>query len=140
MSRSGGARLARERKRLEEDRRSDSVTEHVARCLHRLREERGLGEAELAAKIGLSHAVLQSYETGLRPIGAGTLFELATALETPIAAFFDGLPAAARSGESDELAASDDDLIDLLLRIKDPVLLMRLTAFVRYLARNPKPR
>ena len=140
MSRSSNARVAPGRKRREPDPHSDTVREHVARCLRSLREKRGWAAAELAAKTGLSPAVLHSYESGLRPIGAGTLYELAAALETPIADFFDGLPPTAPSGEAKELLDSGEDLVELLLRIKDPVLLLRLSAFVRHLARDPNAR
>jgi transcriptional regulator with XRE-family HTH domain len=116
-----------------------TVREHVARRLRRLREKRGLGEAELAKKLGLSPAVLHSYETGVRPIGAGSLFELASALDAPIASFFDDLPATARSGESADAEPTERELIELLSRIKDPALLTRLIALVRYLGIHPNP-
>jgi transcriptional regulator with XRE-family HTH domain len=113
-----------------------TVREHVAGRLRLLREKRGLSEASLAKKLGLSPAVLNSYESGLRPMGAGTLFELATALDTPVGAFFENLPPTARSGDNDEDA--EGDLVELLLRIKDPALLTRLADLVRHLATHQK--
>ncbi|MFN7166780.1 MAG: helix-turn-helix domain-containing protein [Pannonibacter sp.] len=76
----------------------------VGENLRRLRIQRSLTLAQLAAEVGLSHQQLQKYETGSNRLSAGTLFAIAEALDVPIERLFradeaapadTGVPAAA---------------------------------------------
>ena len=60
----------------------------------RLRERRvalGLTGPQLAELIGVSYQQAHKYERGTNRISAGRLFEIAEALHTPLAYFYEGL-------------------------------------------------
>ncbi|MFC4352772.1 helix-turn-helix domain-containing protein [Fodinicurvata halophila] len=61
---------------------------------HRLRERRvalGLSQSELADKLGVSFQQVQKYESGANRISGSRLWDISTALETPVSYFFEGL-------------------------------------------------
>jgi len=62
--------------------------------------QRGLSQAELGRRIGLTFQQIQKYEKGANRVGAGRLTQLADALEVSISSLFDGRPAAARGSET----------------------------------------
>ncbi len=78
MSGTGGAR----------PRSPTDIDRLVGENLRRLRVQRGLTLAQLAAEVGLSHQQLQKYETGSNRLSAGTLCIVAAALDVPIEQLF----------------------------------------------------
>ena len=96
------------------------------------REASGFGLEQVAAHTGLSPAVLNSSETGIRPIGAATLFLLAGFLKRPVGAFFSDPPAIPTAATDDEVTR---EFLDAMLRLRDPRLRARIAALVRHLAR-----
>ena len=52
----------------------------------------GLSQKDLAKICGVTFQQIQKYETAGNRISASRLFELSTALETPVSFFFQGLP------------------------------------------------
>lgn len=62
---------------------------NVGRCLRRLRSQRGLSMRALAGQSGLNINTLSLIENGKTSPSIATLQMLASALETPITAFFD---------------------------------------------------
>jgi transcriptional regulator with XRE-family HTH domain len=63
----------------------------------------GMTQDALARQVGLTFQQIQKYERGQNRIGAGRLYQLATALDVPISFFFDDLPP--EPGESAALSA-----------------------------------
>lgn len=60
----------------------------------RVRERRvmlGVSQQQLAEAIGVTYQQAQKYEKGINRISAGQLYEIAGALNTPIAHFYEGL-------------------------------------------------
>src|ERR1700746_651813 len=55
---------------------------------------RGLSQAQLASRLGVTFQQLQKYEVGANRIGTGRLVKVAAALGVPIAALFEGTNAA----------------------------------------------
>jgi transcriptional regulator with XRE-family HTH domain len=51
---------------------------------------KGLSQAQLANRVGVTFQQIQKYEVGANRIGTGRLVKLAAILEIPIAALFDG--------------------------------------------------
>ncbi len=63
---------------------------YVGRRLRSLRLAAGMGQAELAAVVGVTFQQIQKYETAANRISASKLYEIANALGTDIGAFFEG--------------------------------------------------
>jgi transcriptional regulator with XRE-family HTH domain len=72
---------------------------HLGRRLRRRRRLLGLTQQQLALAVGIRFQQIQKYECGANRISAARLWQLAEALETPVAYFYDGLAEAAAQKE-----------------------------------------
>jgi len=70
---------------------ADDIDLHLGRRLRRRRRLLGLTQQQLAVQVGIRFQQIQKYECGANRISAARLWQLAEALETPIAYFYDGL-------------------------------------------------
>ena len=77
------------------------VDRHVGERVRLIRKQRGVTQVRLANAMGLSFQQVQKYETGANRISASMLMAIAQTLETPITAFFEGLPLPADTVPSD---------------------------------------
>ena len=68
---------------------ADDIDLHLGRRLRRRRRLLGLTQQQLAVQVGIRFQ--QKYECGANRISAARLWQLAEALETPVAYFYDGL-------------------------------------------------
>jgi transcriptional regulator with XRE-family HTH domain len=75
-------------------RRPSPVDVAVGRNVRIWRMARGLSQAQLANRLGVTFQQVQKYEVGANRIGTGRLVRLAAILGIPIAALFDGADAA----------------------------------------------
>jgi transcriptional regulator with XRE-family HTH domain len=66
----------------------------VGRNLRLWRMARGLSQAQLAQRLGVTFQQLQKYEVGANRIGTGRLVKVAAVLRVPITALFEGTDAA----------------------------------------------
>ena len=64
---------------------------HLGRRLRRRRRLLGLTQQQLAVQVGIRFQQIQKYECGANRISAARLWQLAEALETPVAYFYDVL-------------------------------------------------
>ena len=62
--------------------------DHVGKTVRRLREERGLNQAQLAVKVGTGPSAISQIENGRRSPNSETLVKLARALGVEVAALF----------------------------------------------------
>jgi transcriptional regulator with XRE-family HTH domain len=62
----------------------------VGRNVRIWRMARGMSQAQLASRLGVTFQQLQKYEVGLNRIGTGRLAKVAAVLRIPIATLFDG--------------------------------------------------
>ena len=69
-----------------------SIDEHIGQRVQLRRVMMGMSQKDLADKCGVSFQQVQKYETAGNRIPASHLFELSTALDTPVSFFFAGLP------------------------------------------------
>ena len=90
-----------------ERRGSASLDRHVGARLRLRRRVRGLSEAELGEAVELSALQIQKFENGVSRVSATKLFEMAGALKTPIAYFFEGGPALTSEGEGEAADKAD---------------------------------
>jgi transcriptional regulator with XRE-family HTH domain len=70
--------------------RPSSIDIAVGGNVHIWRMAKGLSQAQLANRVGVTFQQIQKYEVGANRIGTGRLVKLAAILEIPIAALFDG--------------------------------------------------
>jgi transcriptional regulator with XRE-family HTH domain len=88
---------------------------HLGRRLRRRRRLLGLTQQQLALAVGIRFQQIQKYECGANRISAARLWQLAEALETPVAYFYDGLAeAAAREEERAGEMFSRKETLDLI--------------------------
>ena len=69
-----------------------AVDEHIGLRVQLRRVMMGLSQKDLAKICGVTFQQIQKYESAGNRISASRLFELSSALETPISFFFSGLP------------------------------------------------
>ena len=69
----------------------NAVDIHVGNRVRQRRTLMGLSQERLASALDLTFQQVQKYERGANRIGAGRLFQLARALEVPVAYFFEDL-------------------------------------------------
>ena len=69
-----------------------SVDEHIGQRVQLRRVMMGMSQQDLARECGISFQQIQKYETAGNRIPASRLFDLSTALNTPVSFFFMGLP------------------------------------------------
>jgi transcriptional regulator with XRE-family HTH domain len=74
------------------------VDVEVGRRIRVHRMNAGLSQTELGDQIGVTFQQVQKYEKGANRVGASRLTQIATALNVPIPAFFEGANKAAREG------------------------------------------
>ena len=74
--------------------RPSSIDIAVGRNVRIWRMAKGLSQAQLAHRLGVTFQQVQKYEVGSNRIGTGRLVKLAAILGVPIAALFDGTEAA----------------------------------------------
>ena len=90
-----------------------SVDEHIGQRIQLRRVMLGLSQKDLADVCGISFQQIQKYETAGNRISASRLFEISTAMETPVSFFFLGLPGntpeETRSGRRWQVADPDSD-------------------------------
>ena len=67
-------------------------------------------QQQLGDAVGIKFQQIQKYETGMNRVSASRLYEIAQALDVPIAFFFDAVPDAAN--ENSEGAAANEADID----------------------------
>src|SRR5580658_2657112 len=95
-----------------ENRSPNPVDLHVGARIRMRRRMNGVSLERLADALGLTFQQVQKYERGANRVSASKLYEIAAALKTPVAYFFDGL--ASTSGEApegEEARASDEHTV-----------------------------
>jgi transcriptional regulator with XRE-family HTH domain len=78
-------------KELEPDRSPNPVDRHVGLRIRLRRKELGVSQERLADSIGLTFQQVQKYERAANRVSASKLWEMARALKTSIAYFYEGL-------------------------------------------------
>jgi transcriptional regulator with XRE-family HTH domain len=74
-----------------DERSPNPVDLHVGGRVRMRRRLRGVSQEKLADSLGLTFQQVQKYERGANRISASKLYEIAAALQTPVAYFFEGL-------------------------------------------------
>lgn len=69
-----------------------AIDEHIGQRMQLRRVMMGMSQKDLAKICGVTFQQIQKYESAGNRISASRLFELSSALETPVSFFFSGLP------------------------------------------------
>ena len=69
----------------------DPIDRHVGARVKARRTGLGISQADLGKALGVTFQQVQKYENGANRIGASNLFRIATALNTQVGYFFEGL-------------------------------------------------
>lgn len=85
------------------------VDVHVGKRIRQRRWLTGMTQQKLAELVGIKFQQIQKYETGANRVSASRLWDIAEALEVPVAFFFEGLRA-----EGEEAPPSDGLPADLM--------------------------
>ncbi|HKP77513.1 MAG TPA: helix-turn-helix transcriptional regulator [Phenylobacterium sp.] len=116
------------------------VDRHVGLRIRMRRKELGVSQERLADALGITFQQVQKYERGANRVSASKLWEIAAALKTPVAYFYDGL------GDRDALAAERDAAQEFMLssegielmtafpRIAEPAIRRKIVELVRVVA------
>ena len=75
-------------------RKSTSVDVHIGGRIRARRKALGVSQERLATSLGIAFQQLQKYEHGANRVSASKLYDVARALDVPIAYFFEGLAVA----------------------------------------------
>jgi len=78
------------------------IDAHVGLRLRQRRMAMGMKQADLANAVGLTFQQIQKYESGSNQIVSSRLYELGVALDVPVAFFFEGLTASAKTDVNPE--------------------------------------
>ena len=78
-------------KLVEIDRAPNPIDRHVGLRIRMRRKELGISQERLADSIGLTFQQVQKYERAAKRVSASKLWEMARALNTSIAYFYEGL-------------------------------------------------
>ena len=123
------------------------IDRHVGLRLRMRRKELGISQERLAESIGLTFQQVQKYERATNRVSASKLWEMARALKTSVAYFYEGL------GEGSEPASNlpADPVQEFLLtneglelaqafpRIAQPRVRRKVLELVRAMAEEPEP-
>lgn len=104
------------------------------------RKEMGVSQERLADSLGITFQQVQKYERGANRVSASKLWEIATALKTPVAYFYDGLgdrqAATAERDAAQEFMLSTEGiaLMAAFPRIVEPAIRQKLVELIRVVA------
>ena len=113
---------------------------HVGLRIRMRRKEMGVSQERLADALSITFQQVQKYERGANRVSASKLWEIASALKTPVAYFYDGLgdPDAVvsqRDAAQEFLLATEGiELIAAFPRIVEPAIRRKIVELVRVVA------
>lgn len=116
------------------------VDRHVGLRIRMRRKEMGVSQERLAEALGITFQQVQKYERGANRVSASKLWEIAAALKTPVAYFYDGLgdrETAATQREAVQdfmMSAEGAELMAAFPRIAEPAIRRKIVELVRVVA------
>ena len=96
---------------------SHPVDVHVGKRIRHRRWMVSMTQQQLAEKVGIKFQQIQKYETGMNRVSASRLWDIAEALDVPVAFFFEGY--------DDDEAAEDRTQANDILADKEALELVR---------------
>jgi transcriptional regulator with XRE-family HTH domain len=84
---------------MNDERAANAIDKRVGQKVRSRRLEIGMSQERLAELLGVTFQQVQKYEKGVNRIAVSRLYDIANALEMPVARFFEGLSARAGVAE-----------------------------------------
>ena len=112
------------------------VDRHVGLRIRMRRKEIGVSQERLAEALGITFQQVQKYERGANRVSASKLWEIAAALRTPVAYFYEGLgdgePGAHGGGGAQDFMLTSEglELMAAFPRIVEPAVRRKLVELV----------
>jgi transcriptional regulator with XRE-family HTH domain len=110
---------------MNDERAANAVDRKVGQRVRSRRLEVGMSQERLAELLGVTFQQVQKYEKGVNRIAVSRLWDIATALELPVARFFDG------AGGARGVAENRQDYVDDALATPEGMQLMSLFASIK---------
>jgi transcriptional regulator with XRE-family HTH domain len=88
-------------------RTANAVDRRLGQRVRARRLELGMSQERLAELLGVTFQQVQKYEMGVNRIAASRLYDIARALDLPVARFFEGLSQACAGGEAEREVVGD---------------------------------
>jgi transcriptional regulator with XRE-family HTH domain len=98
-----------------DERSPNPVDLHVGARVRMRRRLSGVSQEKLAEALGLTFQQVQKYERGANRVSASKLYEIAAALQTPVAFFFEGLADPSVADGSGGAIAAENFVHDFLM-------------------------
>ncbi|MCA0042945.1 helix-turn-helix domain-containing protein [Celeribacter litoreus] len=87
------------------------VDVHVGKRIRHRRWMIGMTQQQLAEKVGIKFQQIQKYETGMNRVSASRLWDIAEAVDVPVAFFFEGMDASASAEQQPTDAKVPSDIL-----------------------------
>ncbi len=131
---------------MSDERSANAVDRRIGQKVRARRLEITMSQERLAELLGVTFQQVQKYEKGVNRIAASRLFDIARALDVPVAQFFEGISGARGvtedAGESflyDTLSTPEGlQLVAMFASIKNPRIRRRVLDLVRALTDEEK--
>lgn len=127
---------------MNDERTANAVDKRIGQKVRTRRLEVSMSQERLAELLGVTFQQVQKYEKGVNRIAASRLFDISSALDVPVAHFFEGL-VSARAGVAesqpdsflyDTLSTPEGlQLVSMFASIKNPRIRRRVLDLVRAL-------
>ncbi|MEJ0061532.1 MAG: helix-turn-helix transcriptional regulator [Terricaulis sp.] len=117
---------------MSDERSANAVDRRLGLRVRSRRLEIGMSQETLAKLLGVTFQQVQKYEKGVNRIAASRLFDIAAALDMPVARFFEGLGPATSIENAEDVAVrglatpEGAQLMALFASIDDPKVRRRL--------------
>lgn len=112
---------------MNDERAANAIDRKLGQRVRSRRLEIGMSQERLAELLGVTFQQVQKYEKGVNRIAASRLHDISTALEMPVARFFEGLTGRVASG----VAEGSKDYIDDALATPEGMQLMALFSSIK---------
>jgi transcriptional regulator with XRE-family HTH domain len=117
-----------------------SVDKIVGRNIRIYRLAKGISQTDLGDSLDITFQQIQKYEHGANRVGSGRLFKIASVLEVPVTAFFEGTDGGHQSGNPRVFGLLAEphsiQLIEAFSEIKDPKIRRSIVTLVRTIAQS----
>ncbi|WP_309090687.1 helix-turn-helix transcriptional regulator [Phenylobacterium sp.] len=120
------------------------IDRHVGLRIRMRRKELGISQERLAESIGLTFQQVQKYERATNRVSASKLWEMAKALHTSVAYFYEGLDPSSVGAPPSEpvqdflMSGEGLELAQLFPRIAQPRVRRKILDLIRAMAEEPE--
>jgi transcriptional regulator with XRE-family HTH domain len=120
---------------MSDERSATALDRKLGTRLRARRIEIGMSQEHLADQLGITFQQVQKYEKGVNRMAASRLFDVAKAVDLPVAQFFEGAGPGARREDVPDIRATSEgaELAALFAEIKSKAVRRRVIDLVRAL-------